>query len=382
MKREAEGERLPWRETGVWLAGDTHAHYRLVGFEALVSEARRHCDFLVLASHGHIAEAFGPQPGLIEEARARHPDLLLVNGVQWEAPIGDSVTVLMPGVSQGMPIFEEFLKRFDTRVGGAEETDENFLEALRFLGGKPIDGVLPAVILQHPHGARTFTVEQIRSALEVGAALVGFCITSGQRWREGREGDIHPWAAEVGGVADTLFAERRRVLMTAESDFHQRQIEGRTAFWPGEFRKTYVFCPQRSEAGLFAGLRSGAYYLVVGGIVEGLELTASARGESVMMGERLTVAAGATVEVRVEFAARSAVAGVELIGNPTGEAAVVARVQGKELERRDETLRWKTEVKAPPTGTFFLRVRGAAPLDEPPGSVGCFYSAPLWVVVS
>ena len=232
--------------------------------------------------------------------------------------------------------------------------------------------------------ARGFMRPTAQTSIASGSsspALVGFCVSSGQRWIASGEGVVHPWAAAVDGVADALFAEGRRGIMTAESDFHQRKIEGRTAFWPGEFSKTYVFCPERSEAGAFAGLRSGASYFVVGNIIENLKFSASADGERVMMGEELTVTDGADIDVTVESAGNSILDSLELIGNPAGAARMLVSASSEDLIRKDGIVRWTVKVDAPP-GNFFLRLRGSGPLAEPISAAGCFYTSPLWVDTS
>jgi len=370
--------RLPWRESGVWLSGDTHAHYRLVGFEEFVERSAERCDFQAVTSHPHEVEAFKAQPELIEDARSKHPNLILINGVQWNPPVGNFVTVWAPGVAEGMPVLEEFLQQFDVQVGGAEKTEEKYLAGLRSLGERPVGNVLPAAFIQHPHPGRQFTPEQIRSGLDAGVALAGICVSSGKRERTPGGGVIHPWASEVGGFVDSLFAEGRRVVLTGESDLHQPGVQGVERDWPGFYRRTVLFCPERSEVGVFAGLRGGASYLVVGNLIENLKVTASAGGDWVMLGEELAVTRGSSVDVTVEFIETGDLDSMELVGNPGGEVRVLAEVSAADLVRRSGTARWTVKVDASP-GTFFLRVRGQGTAGEPPGDPACFYSAPLWV---
>ncbi len=371
-------KRLPWRDTGVWLAGDAHAHYRLVGFEELVKRSQEHCDFQAITSHPHEVEAFKAQPALIEGARARYPDLILINGVQWNPPVGNFVTVWAPGVARGMPLLKEFLERFDVQVGGADKTEENFLAGLRFLSEQPIGDTLPAAFIQHPHPSLQFTPEQIRSGLDVGAALVGICVSSGKREQTPGGGVIHPWAGEVGGFADTLFAEGRRVVLTGDSDLHQPAVQGVERDWPGLYRRTYLYCPERSEAGVFAGLRGGAWYLVVGGRVRDLNVTARAGDDRATLGEELAANENDSVDVTVEFAETGNLDSLELIGNPGAGTRILAQASGADLLREEATARWTIQVGVPP-GTFFLRVRGTGTATEPSGDPACFYSAPLWV---
>ena len=376
-------DRLPWRDTGVWLAGDAHCHYRLVGVEELAAHASERCDFIAVTSHGHMSEAFEAQPGLIEEARDRHGDLVLINGMQWEAPIGDSVTVLMPGVGEGMPLLQEFLRRFDVRVAGIEETQENFLKGLRFLGEHAVSGVLPAAIIQHPHGDRAFTADAIGEALDAGGALVGFCVSSAKRRSSPGEGILHPWVADLAGVADVLFAEGRRVAMTAESDFHHVDPGnwGQTEFWPGEYRRTVLYCPERTEAGVFAGLRSGACYVVVGNLVDDFELTLAAGDEVVMLGEELKVSAGTSVTVTARFARTGNIETLELIGNPGGMMRVLAEAAGDALPEEDGIVTWTVDLDVTP-GTFFVRVKATGKAADPAGAPAALATGAIWVNVA
>ena len=73
---------LPWRNTGVWLAGDTHTHHRLIGGEKLLDGASECCDFIALTSHAHNPDAVKAHPRVIEKGRKAHPDMIVVNGVQ------------------------------------------------------------------------------------------------------------------------------------------------------------------------------------------------------------------------------------------------------------------------------------------------------------
>lgn len=52
MKNTELNKRCPWRETGVWLMGDTHVHHRQEGLERVVDMAASHnCDFLAFIEH-------------------------------------------------------------------------------------------------------------------------------------------------------------------------------------------------------------------------------------------------------------------------------------------------------------------------------------------
>jgi len=375
--------RLPWHDTGVWLMGDTHAHHRQTGLERVVEAASRFgCDYLAFTEHSFYTEHLAAQPRLIEEAQAVHPHIILTNGVEWSTPAGDEtraeqVGLLMPGGSEGTPFLREFLARFDTKVGDIKPSEEGFLDALRFLSEHGHGDVRPTVILTHPHRPEAaFTVPQIRSALQAGPALSGLCASSRPPTRGKLE--VWPWASQVGGLCDQLFAEGRRAVMLAESHFHQHISEGGEELWPGEFRQNYVYCPERSEAGLFQGLRSGACYFVLGDIVEEVEFAASAGEESIMTGESLTVPPGSPIEVSVSFAENNVIEAIELIGNPEGEVRVVASARGNDLARSADHTTWTVEVTMG-AAPCYLRSRGSAHITEPYPATAWFYTNPLWL---
>ena len=375
--------RLPWRDTGVWLMGDTHCHHRQTGLERVVEGAGRYgCDYLAFTEHSFYTEFLEAQPELIEQARTAHPEMILINGAEWSTPAGDEaraeqVGLLMPGGGAGMPLLREFLGRFDTRVADIDTSEEAFLKALRFLGEHGDGDVRPTVVLTHPHGPEVaFTTSQILAALKVGPALAAVCASS--RPPTPGELEVWPWASEVGGVCDQVLAAGGRIVLLAESHMHQARDEGGNEFWPGEFRRNYVHCPERSEAGLFRGLRSGASYFVLSDIVQDVEFTASAGGESIMMGETLTAPSGQSVQVSVGFVENTALEAIELIGNPEGEVRVVASARGSDLARSGNRTTWTVEVRMG-SEPCYLRARGSARITEPYPVTAWFYTNPLWL---
>lgn len=375
--------RLPWRGCGVWLMGDSHVHHRQTGLARVVEEARQHgCDYLAFTEHSFYTECLKAQPELIERALHAHPDMILVTGVEWSSPAGDEtrseqVGVLMPGGARGMSFLDQFLNRFDTRVAGIKTSEEAFLDALRFLSAEGAGDVRPTVILTHPHRPQAaFTADQIRSARRAGPALAGLCGSS----RPPKPGtcEVWPWVSDVGGTYDQLTADGLRLVILAESHFHQHTSEGGQEFWPGELRQNYVYCPDRSEAGLFQGLRSGASYFVLGDIVREVELRAAAAGESVMMGETLSARRGAPIEITVTAVENAHLDSMQLIGNPDGQPCVIARVPGRRLVPRGGRVRWRLESRAGQE-SFYVRARGSAHIEKPYPMTAWFYTNPLWV---
>jgi len=373
----------PWHDTGVWLMGDTHVHHRQTGLERVVDEASQHgCDYLAFTEHAHYTEYLEAQPELIQKAHAAHPNMLLVNGVEWSTPAGNETRaeqagLLMPGGADGMPLLRQFLNRFDTNVAGIKTSEEAFLEALRFLSEHGNGDVRPTVIFTHPHRPQAaFTAEQIRTALQIGSAVAGLCASS--RPPEHSELDVWPWVSQIGGVCDQVFAGGQRIVMLAESHLHKHISEGGEEFWPGEFRRNYIYCPERTEAGLFQGLRSGASYFVLGGIAEEVEFAASAAGETIMIGESLTIPSGERVEIFVSFIENTPHDSIELIGNPNGQVQVVAKVRGSNLAHSAGRTTWMTEVSMG-SDPFYLRARGSACTSQPYPVKAWFYTNPIWL---
>ncbi|MHC4714565.1 MAG: CehA/McbA family metallohydrolase domain-containing protein [Planctomycetota bacterium] len=355
--------------------GDTHVHHRQEGLERVVDMAASHgCDFLAFAEHSFHTEYLEAQPDLMERAARTHPDMILVNGTEWSTPIGsdersEQAGLMVPTGRDGMGLLREFLGKYDTKVAGIDPDEGAFLEALRWLGDRGEGDLRPLVILTHPH----------RRALETGPAVLGLCASS--RPPEPGSLEVWPWSADVGGTCDQLFADGRRLVMLAESHFHKHVKEGGRAFWPGEFRRNYVFCPDRTEAGLFRGLRSGSSYFVLGDIVADLEFSASTDRASITMGESLTVPAGTTVEVALSFTENHPVDVVELIGNPGGDIQVVASVEGRDLSRGGGRARFTVALR---TGGLpcYLRARGCARIEQPYPVTAWFYTNPLWLTAS
>ena len=377
--------------------GDTHIHYRQIGLERVVEEASRFgCQYLAFTEHAQYTEYLEAQPGLIAQALAAHPEMLLINGTEWNSPAGDAerseqVGLLVPGVAAGVPFLRDFLSRYDTQVAGIRTSEEGFLEALRFLSHEGEGDVRPTAILTHPKGAQeAFTVSSICAGLQAGPALAGLCASS----RPPRPGELEvwPWTSQVGGTCDRLFARGCPVVMLAESHLHRHGEEEGGEFWPGEFRRNYLYCPERTEAGFFRGLRSGACYFVLADIVRDVAFTASAGGESIMMGETLSAEPGQTVTISLGFVEKVRVEAVELIGNPGGEVRVVARARigrpafsaghpgtrGKALARSAGRKTWTVEVRME-SKPCYLRARGSTHVSQPYPMTACFYTNPLWL---
>ncbi len=371
---------IPWRSSGTWLACDTHMHYRVVGLDRLAAESARRCGFIVITSHANRTGFFSAQPDLIAKARRDNPDLVIVNGVEWNTPIGKHAAVLAPGNHDGMEILKELVGRFDAQVGGAQGKDA-FLEGLAFLGGFGEGDLRPTVILNHPLASPPFTADDLRDGLDVSRALIGFSGGGGHPAWSGMAGNAPggEWISEAGGVYDTLLSEGRRPVVVADGDFHIHAADGGSDFWPGEFTRCSVYCPERTERGVFEGLRAGCIKFVLGPVIDSLDFTMTSGASEAMIGE--TLDAAGTVEARLDIAGLRSVDRVELIGNPNGPAEVVASISGDDLDISGDSASWRVDLPAPSRDCFF-RIRGCGravkPIVEKTG-VMCFYTNPIFV---
>lgn len=376
MKRQDRTDRIPWRDSGVWLVSDTHVHYRLEGIEKILAGAEPHCDVIGFTEHAHM-EAFSEQSHEIERMRDAYPQMVLINGAEYNTIDNQHAALLIPGNLDGMPLFEEFLGRFDAQVSNREVTEDDFLEGLRFLGSHGEDHLRPTVIFNNPKRNPEYWQDLIPRAFDCGPAVLGLCGSSRPPARGDRE--VWPWVGEIGGLYDRLLESGHDAVMTAESHVHRRDADkGGVEFWPGEFRRSYVYCPERSEAGFFSGLRSGASYFVLGGIVEDVNFTISSTAESAMNGECLAAPPASQVTVSVSLVEKTQLESIELIGDPNGTAASLARVSGDVLDRSAESTHWTTDITVPSSPSYY-RIRGSAHIAEPYPVVAWFYTNPIWI---
>jgi len=373
---------LPWRERGVWLAGDTHAHYRNVGVARLAAEASRFCDFISITSHSHRPEFLAAQHGEVVAARRIFPNLLIFHGVEWACPVGCHATVLIERSRSEDRVLKEFLRRYDRFAGGSEEHSvAQALRGMRFLRRQARE-TESIVILNHPSYGSSAAPADLRALAAAGGACIGL---EGARGNQSRQpgSEIEPMVRRVGGLYDALLAEGCRWSVVAASDFHAHVAEGGRTFWPGEFARTFVYCPDRSYAGVLAGLRAGAVYFVHGDIIGPLQFTACTDRGMAMMGETIRVPRGTSVEFVLDCVEHATLDRVEFISNHRSrDVFTVAR-----RSRRRRVGPW-SRFRFPVSEAqrdFYVRVRGCARQVRKPhfGTVGTvwFYTSAIRVEV-
>lgn len=138
--------------------------------------------------------------------------------------------------------------------------------------------------------------------------------------------------AKVGGVWDTMLAQGLPAFIVAGSNFH-RHWQDRTKldtakfsetgvvaptdvkldksdnedFFPGEYSKTWVYAKSNTPEAILEGMRNGAMYTVLGGLIEGLEMFAVSSGHTAIVGGTLELQKpedSITVVVRIKLPKR------------------------------------------------------------------------------
>src|SRR3981081_4570058 len=94
-----------WSEDGAWFAGDHHIHTQFspdaqYEVETQVAKAREYgLDWMVITDHGGVAHqklSIDQITPKIEQARSRHGDMLVFQGLEWNIPGAEHATVFLP----------------------------------------------------------------------------------------------------------------------------------------------------------------------------------------------------------------------------------------------------------------------------------------------
>ncbi|MEW6355304.1 MAG: hypothetical protein AB1696_03185 [Planctomycetota bacterium] len=375
--------KAPWRQSGVWLAGDTHAHYRNVGVERLAAEASPFCDFIAITSHSHRVDFWKAQHAHVAAARKTFPNLLIFHGIEWACPVGGHATVLVEPSRSENTLLSELWRRHDRWYAPSRpDRIEDAVAALRFLEGQS-HRAASVVILNHPSYGRPYTADDMRRLYDAGDMCVAL---EGARGNQSQTSgsEIDPVVRRAGGVYDALLSEGRRVGLVAASDFHSHVTDGGKTYWPGEFARTHVFCPERSYRGVMAGLRSAATYFVHGDIIGPLRFTVGWEEREAMLGEILRAPRGAEVRIALDCIERTPIERVEFISNNGSPCEFRAA-------RRTRRMRigpWsRFELRLPRAQhDFFVRARGVSrgqrkPYRDESGDMW-FYTSAIHVHVS
>jgi len=309
----------------------------------------------------------------------RHPELIVLAGIEWNVPGADHITVLVDDSATEFQTLIEFTNRFDRKVNpeltrlNPQIQDRTWGSLDRALAGlnwlrqlRQEGGPHAVVMLNHPGKRNQPSLASIEDLRAAGLAAVAAApgkqnkpIPGGSYVIERHE----PFVARVGGEYDELLSRGVYLGLFVGSDFHGKK----SAYLPGVFSRTLVYCPGRSSRGVIAGLNAGCTATVLGGVVSAVETRTGSAGfdDHAMIGEVLGVSRGAKVTYSVlvtvpelDFEERpNRLDRVEIISNCTGEVAVVKVFESVPLGE----VRLDYEVPRKPMirqGRCFFRARG------------------------
>ena len=381
---------LGWAGTGIWLRAETHSHSKFSDGGHTIDEladgaVANGCDVLAITDHSdaNVRAATPEYHDAIRVARARHSGLIMLTGVEWNAPPGkgqDHAAILLPAAWDLVERTEEFKRRFDdvNKEGENPELATAAFAWLRAHSATPDD--LPVVFLNHP-GRRAKDVDAVwqewsfltreGAGLVVGAegapghqratplCAYGGPIALDDRW--------DPTVVAPGAAWDRLLQQGVDTWgALAASDFHS---ERNGDYWPCHFSYTAIYAPDRSISGVLRALRAGSFVGVHGGIVRSAELRVQAPGldRPALAGEAIQVPSQArlTVDVIADVATTdwegspNHIDSIELIGVTVDAARVVA------TSAPDGNGRWHTDLTMPEGGVV-LRARGRRIVDGGP----------------
>ena len=309
-----------WVDMGVWLKADLHTHTNFSDgshtVDEVVAAAAMHgCDAVAITDHTdeELKAATPEYLDAIRTARLRHPDIVVITGIEWNVPPGkgaEHAGVLFPRAMETPETLGLFKTRYDDWHKKGENS-ELAAEGLRSLANVPTP-VPPVAIFNHPSrepdslSAPSSTLEALRRSSDV---LVGFEGAPGHQRAspvgafKGKVTPVDRWdplVAEPGGVWDKWLQRGLDVWgAIANSDFHEEKGD----FWPCEFAATWIYAPDRTNEGILRALRAGSMFAEHGHIVTRAELEASAPGvqRPIIPGETVQMPAGMSSEVTLHL---------------------------------------------------------------------------------
>ena len=331
---------VPWVGKGLWLRADTHVHTTFSdgshSVEEVIAKAEGNgVDVIAITDHldrnlkGATPEYFAA----IEKARREHPNMVILAGAEWNIPPsgGDDHAVILVPVEA-----EHELATFKTLFDDLDRTSHSADLAsagLRWLRTHAArTDLLPVLVYEHPSRRSDRSLERaevLRSWLSVNDVAIGFAGAPGHQGKapfgsyKGKETPLDRWdpvAARVGDAWDTLLQSGHDVWAAyAPSDFHNDYPTDLGDFWPGQFSSTWVYAPERSQAGVLRALRAGSFFADHGRMLRSalVGVTAAGLSREAWAGEVVRVPKGTRVDVTVRFeSAEDApqIDGVELIG--------------------------------------------------------------------
>lgn len=349
---------------GSWIAGDHHIHTRfssdgLYKIEEQVAHAAKYgLGWCVITDHGgehHDKIALKQAYPELVEARRKHPEILVFQGVEWNVPAAEHASVILPPTDNEAQLVSDFEAHFDRNNISLHTSPPNS-EADAIAGIKYLQSLNPKPLFMANHPARNGvdSPHEMRAWAEAGPDVTrGFegapghqaATTTGRHRGDydngpGREswpgypldsyrtwGGYDWYVATIGGLWDSLLGEGRPWYITCDSDSHRHwddrriidestyetkgyaSITGKLAekninqdFFPGEYSKTWVFSEHRSHLAIMDALRHGHMFTVLGDLVDRCELFAHTQNRSAQMGNTLILdRAGEDVTVHIRL---------------------------------------------------------------------------------
>jgi hypothetical protein len=423
--RRAFAARDPYG-SGVWLSGDHHIHTQysidgLYGIEEQVQSAiAGGLDFCVITDHGgpgHDRVLLSRAYPQLVEARRRHPEITVFQGLEWNIPDAEHGSIIMPPSPDEAKLLSEFESRFD-QVATAKTDHPARSEADAIAGVRYLQEKVPKALFLANHPARRGldSPHELRDWADAGpdvmrgfegapghgaAPLVGIArgyygMNPGPKAFHGYPlhayrtwGGYDYYTAQVGGLWDSLLGEGRPFYITANSDAHRYrgdlQFVDRSTYHthghvtadptrkmpvdkhnpdedylPGSYARTYVHAATREPLHILSGMRGGNMWTVQGGLIEGFELFVHDDKHAAPMGSTLITSRGADLEVVVRLKpARHKNLGGQI---PTLHHIdlITGRISGKRDGERDNQLNLSAQVLAQlvPAGAQRLGPRG------------------------
>lgn len=349
--------------SGLWIAGDHHIHTKYspdgqYQIEQQVANAARYgLGWCVITDHGgphHDRVALEQAYPDLVAARAKYPQVMVFQGMEWNIPNAEHGSVIMPPTADEARRVAEFERRFDEKnisEGKPHTAEEDAISGIRYLQSLEPK---PLFMANHPARRGLDSPHEMRAWSDAGPDVArGFegapghqagTLIGGRRGEYDKKPDpatafagypeesYRTWGgydwyvANVGGLWDSLLGEGRAWYITADSDSHRHWDDravldtstyltkgyvtdtGKTTdkssepdFFPGEYAKTWVYARERSHLAVLDALRSGSMFTVLGGLVDRLEFSAAAANHFARMGGDLLLERnGDHVEVTVK----------------------------------------------------------------------------------
>lgn len=283
---------IPWSDNGQWLVADLHSHTLFSDgsnsvAQVVNSAVENGCDVLAITDHSGLQERIGTTSRdyffAIDAERARHPDLILFSGIEWNIPphSGREHVGVLVDPAQAAQVLPEFRQRFDDsgRPKADDPADQHPdpIAAMSWLRGQLDSGDQAALIANHPSRKRESSSEaeaDLRQWSDGSTLMAAFEGAPGHQ-RSSHNGSYRhrlktmdrwdPAAAEIGGAWDRLLADGTDLWgAVASSDYHNDKGDYR----PCAYSRTHIQTANRSPQAVLDALHAGSFWADHGRILE------------------------------------------------------------------------------------------------------------------